>query len=348
LAITAGDKPAARGWLEKALAAGVQAPFGLLWDCGLFELIAALPDAAAGPSDLALMGDAAWMAGDADLAKRRWARSISLSSRLSWKPYANLALMSEPGGDLELSYWARLKAAFLAGPPSPLRDGALGAYAAHLARTGRDGEALAMLGRVTAAGERVSGALAVLASAVKGRGQSEGRFTSDLERLAAEYPDDQAVMGATLRALALRGMHVELAVLRDGSRRRALPIENGWYFDAVLLAARGDYAGAIAVLESARGAAGASAANASAREFALGSLFAATDETAESAEAFAASAAAARGGRERCAALKAYGRALSASGDSAAAGQAFRSAAAADPSDVEASILARGAQRKKK
>jgi tetratricopeptide (TPR) repeat protein len=339
-ALEAGDRLSARAWLEKGLAGGAEAPIELLWDCGLYELLAQRQDLYAGSEELALMGDAAWMTGDSSLARRRWERSISLSPRRSWKPYSKLALMSNDNGEAAESYWARLRAAFLSGPASPARDGALGAYAAHLARAGRDVDALAILADGS---EHGAGALAVLAATIKGRSQPEGRFASDLERLAAERSDDQEVLGAMLRALALRGMYGEVALLREGARRK-VAIENGWYYDAVVLAARGDFPGAIKVIATA-GDSGATDASASARAYALGSLFAAMDDTPKSVEAFSRAAASGHGGRERCAALKALGNVLGESGDLRRAAEAYGSAAAADPSDAEAVILARGVSR---
>jgi tetratricopeptide (TPR) repeat protein len=336
-ALEAGDKASARAWLEKGLAGGAEAPIELLWDCGLFELLAQRQDLYAGSEELALMGDAAWMTGDSSLARRRWERSISLSPRRSWKPYSKLALMSNDNGEAAASYWARLRAAFLSGPASPARDGALGAYAAQLAREGRDGDALAILADGSELG---AGALAVLASTIKGRSQPEGRFAADLERLAAERSDDPEVLGAVLRALALRGMYGEVALLREGARRK-VAIEHGWYYDAVVLAARGDFPGAVKVIEAA-GDSGAADASASAKEYALGSLFAAMGYTPKSVEAFSRAAASGHGGRERCAALKALGSVLGESGDLKGAAEAYGSAAVADPSDAEAAVLARG------
>jgi hypothetical protein len=348
-ALEAGDRPSARSWLEKGLAGGADAPRDLLWDCGLFELVALSPDLSADSEKLALMGDAAWMIGDSSLARRRWERSISLSPRRSWKPYANLALISRDGGEAAESYWARLRAAFLSGPASPARDGALGAYAAHLAREGRDGEALAMLADGF---ERGTGANAVLAATIKGRGQPEGRFAADLERLAAERPTDPEVLGVALRELALRGMFGEVALLREGARRK-VAIGYGWYYDAVVLAARGDFPGAAKLIEESgnAGAVDASAsaadASASARAYALGSLCSAMGDIPKSIEAFTRAAASGHGGRERCSAFKALGYVLGESGDFKGAAEAYGSAAAADPSDAEAAILARGVSHTK-
>jgi hypothetical protein len=341
-ALSAGDILSARAWLEKGTAGAALAPPELLWDCGLYETLAARPDLGAGAAELALMGDAAWIAGDSFLARRRWERSIALAPSLSWKPYVDLALMSGNKGEEPESYWSRMRAAFLSGSASSARDGALGAYAAYLARSGRVGEAERAL-----AGGGGSGFLAVLALTIKGRSQSEGRFAAELEGLAAERPDDSEVQGAVLRELALRGMFGEVAVLREATLRRGIPLRYGWYYDAAVLAARGDFPLAAAAIAAAPAAAGEGAegtrGQGSAGPYALGCLYAALGDAKKSAAAYSLAAAAARGATERCSALKALGRALGKSGDPSGAASAYRAAASADPKDAEAAILSRGA-----
>ena len=330
----AGDRIAARAWLEKGLAAGALAPPELLWDCGLHEALAGGSDAASGSAELALMGDAAWMAGDPVLARRRWERSISLAPRRSWKPYAKLALMA---GDSEAagSYWGRMRAAFLSGPASPERDGALESYSAYLVRGGREAEALALLrGQGPAAGGRAgSGLLKVMAVTLVDRGRPEGRFDADLEALAAELPHDGEVMGAVFRSLFIRERYGELAILREQAARNGTALRYGWYYDAAVRAARGGFKAAAAGI--------AAAGEGSCGWYALGSLRAAMGDAAKSVDAFSQAADSARGGRERCAAFKALGRALVESGDQGRAARAFASAVSADPSDAEAAILAR-------
>ena len=337
-ALATGDKPEARAWLEKGLASGIAIPPELLWDCGFFEVLSERPDISAGSGELALMGDAAWMMGDSRLARRRWERSISLSPHRSWKAYVDLALMSKNSGEAAASYWARLRAAFLASPASETRDGALGAYATHLAREGRDAEALSLLADLPP--DR-AGALAVVALTIKDRNRPEGRFAADLERLTTERPTDPEVLGAALRALSIRGMNGEVALLRAGASRRAVTIEYGWYYDAVVLTARGDFSGAVKAITLAAGDSDPVAA------FALGSLHAAMGDALKSVEDFSRSAAWSRGGRERCTAFKALGKALGDSGNLDGAAAAYKSAASADPSDSEAAILARGVSRTK-
>jgi tetratricopeptide (TPR) repeat protein len=345
ISLAAGDKVAAASWLRKGLVAGAEPSPALLWDAGLYEELASLPDGAAGAEGLATMGDAAWAVGDPDLAKRRWGSSVSLSPRRSWKPYADLALASGRETEAEASYWARLKAAFLSAPASSARDEALAAYVAYLAREGRDAEALAALkGSSPAPGGAVAGSLALMAAIIEGRALSEGRYVAELERLAAERPDDTRIMGAVLRELLARGLFEEVEVLERSAARRGLRLEYGWFFEAAVLAARGDSAAAYAAIAGAGRDAG------TAGTYALGGLLADMGKHAEAATAYSRAASAASSGRERCAAYKALGRELGDTGDARGASLAYRAAAAADPADAEAAALARGtaAERSRK
>jgi tetratricopeptide (TPR) repeat protein len=290
------------------------------------------------------MGDAAWMSGNLDLAKRRWTRSIALAPSRSWMPYANLALLSAAKSELSASYWARMKSAFLAGPPSDAREGALGAYAAQLALDGREAEALAALqgGLSSSAPSSSSGALAVLELKIRGRSIPEGRYVIELERLAAERPNDAMVMGAVLRELSIRGRYDEVALLREGAARRKLPLENGWFYEAQVLTARGDYSRAASVIRANYSSASSRAEG----SFALGSLLGAMGDHVKAAAEYSRAAAAARSAPGRCAAFKALGRELGASADSQGATKAFKAALAADPSDAEAALLARSFSKK--
>jgi tetratricopeptide (TPR) repeat protein len=330
-----GDRLSASAWLEKAVKGGASAPIELLWDCGLYAEILERPDAAPTSVELELMGDTAWKTGDIELAKRRWTRAIALGPKSSWRPYANLALLSGTEGGAAENYWLRLKSAFLSDPPSAKREEALCSFAAHLARTGQEKEALAVL-----RGGGNSGSLAVLGLAIRASKMTEEKYAIELERLAAQRPDDSEVMSAALRELARRGMYAEVVTLREGAARRKLPLKQEWFYAAATLAARGDYKAATSVLKS--GAGGSSSAEGS---FALGSLLAAMGEHGASAREYSSAAAAAHEDRDRCKALKALGRELAASGDAAGAMQAFKKASVADPSDSEAVILARGTKK---
>jgi hypothetical protein len=337
LSIAEGDLAEARYWLVKAIDEGAAAPADLMWDCGLYDELSRRGDSAAGSRELAILGDAAWKAGDSELAKARWERSIALEPRRSWKPYASLALASASGGESSASYWARLRAAFLSGPAGETRDGALAAYASELAREGRDSEALKLL-HGNEASSREAGSLLTLAAAIRGKSEPEGRLASDYARLAETMPDDPVVLGARLRLLAERGFADELAQACEAAAKRGSEPEYGWFYDAWVLAASGRYAEAADLL-SKRGsdAAGPAAA------FALGTLRAAQGLYSEAADLFDRAAEYSLAARERAAALKGKGRAMKAAGDSLGAAAAFKAAAIADPEDAEAAVMARSA-----
>ena len=338
-ALVAGDKTAGAAWLRKGMAAGASPSSTLLWDCGLYGDLAARSDAGAGSAELALMGDAAWKTGEVSTAKTRWSRSIALEPRRSWKAYANLALTSEP--EVAESYWTRIKSAFLAGPASELRDGALAVYVARLGREDRDKEALALLAG-GAIGKSREGRLAVLDLTLRGRSMPEGRFAVEFERLVALRPDDPLVVETALRSFLQRGLFGEAALLEAGAEKRALALERGWYYKAAILAARSDFKAAVAALE------GSPAAQASYEgSYALGSLYEAMGRPGDSAKAYARAGRAARGPGARAAALKSLGRELGAMGDAGGSAKAYAAAAAEDPRDPEAALLARGSSPRK-
>jgi tetratricopeptide (TPR) repeat protein len=330
--LAAGDRISASAWLGKALEGGASVPTEILWDCGQYAEIARRPDFSVDATELELMGDAAWKTGDVETAKRRWARAAAISPKSSWRPYANLAMLSGTDGSLAESYWTRLKSAFLSEPPSLLRNEALGAYAAHLARAGRVKDASAVLGD----GEE-SGRLAVLRLSILSLSMSEERYAIELERLAARRPDDAVVVDSALRELFRRGLYGEVDLLRRNAAGRKLPLEKAWFYEAATTAARGKYPSAASLIVAADG--GPSSAEGF---FALGSLHAALGDRGAAATDFACAAAMARSDRDKSAAYKAEGRELAASGDAPNAAKAYKRALAAEPSDAEAAILARG------
>jgi hypothetical protein len=338
IALASRDKSAAAAWLRKAVAKGVRPQAELLWDCGLYDELASSSDIDSNSRDLALMGDAAWLSSSRDLAKRRWERSVALAPRRSWKTYEKLALVSE--GEVGQSYWARLRSAFFSAPSSVERDGALGAYVGFLMREGRESEALAILKQSTTGSSNgaLPGKLAILELALRSSSMPEGRLASQYEALAAQRPLDPEVMGAALRTLSRRGMYGEVAVLREGAKRRGLKLEYGWYYDAEILAARGELPKALDVIKAA-GAPGAEGL------FALGSLYGALGDMTASADAYSKAAVAANG-EERCEAYKALGSSLGSSGDGEGASRAYQAALAAWPDDAEAAMLARQSERK--
>ncbi|HET7839279.1 MAG TPA: hypothetical protein VFL04_05935, partial [Rectinemataceae bacterium] len=90
LHLAEGDVQASGNSVARAMAAGLDPGAELLWDAGRYQALAArrgpLPGsgAKAGSSELALIGDASWVLGDAGSARRAWQRSVALDPRSSW------------------------------------------------------------------------------------------------------------------------------------------------------------------------------------------------------------------------------------------------------------------------
>ncbi len=334
LSMAEGDVAAAKYWVGRAMGQGARPSADLMWDCALYEELSRRPVEEAGARELAMLGDAAWKAGDHSLARERWMSSVAAEPRRSWKPYAALALSA---GDAESarSYWSRLRAAFLSGPRGESRDGALGAYAAMLGREGRDSEALALLAGAEG-DEGRGGALLALEWALRAKSEPEARVAAGYAALEERYPRSAAIVEARLRFLAERGFAEQLAQAYEAaSRRNALPAL-GWFYGAWVLTARG-MAKEAAELVARRG----SDESGPAAAFALGSLKAELGLVAEAAPLFERAASLAPAGAARAKALKAKGKALRAAGDVEGAAAAFRAAALADEGDAEAAVLAR-------
>jgi len=334
LSMAEGDIAAAKYWVGRAMESGARPSADLLWDCSLYEALSRRESGAADARELAILGDAAWKTKDSSLARERWMLSVAAEPRRSWKPYASLALSSDDE-ESSVSYWSRMRAAFLSGPKGEARDGALGAYAAMLSRSGRDAEALELLG--DAEGDEGSGgALLALRWAVRAKSEPEARIAAGYASLAELYPRSPEVLGSRLRFLAERGFAEELVQTYESAERRGTQPRHGWFYGAWILAARG-MAKEAAELVSKRG----SDESGPAAAFALGSLKADLGFAADAAAHFDRAAALASGGPARAKALKAKGRALQAAGDVAGAARAYRAAALADGSDAEAAVLAR-------
>jgi hypothetical protein len=337
-----GDKPAAEAWLEKALSGGASVPPELLWDCGLYEILANRSDAASGSAEIALMGDAAWMSGDVELAKRRWTRSIALGPKASWKPYANLALLSRPRSELKPRAIGR-GCARPSSPRHPLpREREPWLVRAHtlpargrMPRRSRYSRAAcrpspALQGKAVGLGPRYQAAVPCPKAAMRPSSSASPRCV----------PNDPMVMGAALKALSIRGMYGEVAVLREGAARRKLPLEYGWYYEAEVLAARGDYAERSAIRDRNTPSASRRAEEGA---FALGGLFAAMGDHVKSAAEYSRAPSRRRGtARPNAPPSKRSGANWARLADKARSRTGlYRDALAADPGDAEAALLAR-------
>lgn len=332
-ALANGDALAASDYARRALDSGFDPKTlstEMAWDCGLFAALAARYDGASGARELALLGDAAWRAGDPDLARLRWKRAAALDPVSSWRSLGKLALTAIDEREEAESLWERMAAA------APREPASLVAYAAELGRRGSDAKALRLL---EDAGDGAEAKL--LEYSLLARTWPEGRIVAEALRFAEERPESALALAGALRLLAERGRIAEMTILFGSRSRRGLGFEGEWWYAAAAAAARGDLGGASAALES-----GAEGEGAYPAAFALGVVKEALGDGGAAAAAFENAAEAAGSGKRRCSALKRLGRVLDASGDARAAAEAFASAAAADPTDTEAAFLKREASRR--
>lgn len=331
LARERGDAAGAATWLRRAVDAGLEPPATLMWDCGLYDALAARADTDASPGELCLMGDAAWETGDFALAQERWERAIAKDPRVSWKVYVKLGLLAGTGTELQASYFNRLRAAFVDLPAGQSEPEAVAAYAGYRARSGDSAGALKLLKPY--AQDVAAGAVEL---AIEGLGWPENRLVSEAERFAAERPSSGVALGTALRVLFERGRFADMAILYRTGLARGLDYPYRWYYGAALEACQARYAEAIRHLRSADpNDAGAEA------PFALGTLYLRQGEPAEAIASLDRARSEAIDSRTRCSILKELGRAKMANGDSLGALAAWQEAARVDPRDPEAAMLAR-------
>ena len=208
--LAAGDGFAARATLGLAALRGAAPPDELLWDAGLPALLAARSDAGAGPERLRLLADAAWLSGDAALAKARWERAISLAPKASYKPYASL-LAAEAA--------EAAKAAALASLDDASREGRGPAKA-------YDDSVAPPFSFDPSAPPPRAAAGGAGARSPEGEGgfpRSPGRASSaDYERLMRLFPDESAPKALYAAALAREGRGAEaLGLLLSGGDEAA-------------------------------------------------------------------------------------------------------------------------------
>ncbi|MGO8694215.1 MAG: tetratricopeptide repeat protein [Rectinemataceae bacterium] len=323
-------------WLERAIEGGATPDVALMWDCGLFEELAARSDAGAGPEELCIMGDAAWRIGDFAAAQERWERALALNPRVSWKAYLKLALLAGTGTELQTSYFARLHSSFVDLPQARADPEAVAAYAAFLARSGAASRALTMLEPYSQ--NEIAGALALT---IEGMSWPEDRLVSAAENFAAVRPQSGRALGFAMRILFERGRFADMAVLYRAGEARGLIYPYRWYYGAAIDAAYGRYSASAAKLEAGEGKAPASDAGPCAY-FALGTLDLRSGNAERAIDYLSKARDSASEGKSRCAVLKELGRAHLAAGDREEALASWREALRSDPRDPEAALLARG------
>jgi tetratricopeptide (TPR) repeat protein len=329
------------------------------------------------------MADASWMEGQPERAVSLWQRAIALDPAGSWRSYASLAAVSAAEGtDLPAARSAARPTADLSflGPgaaarkPDPLGPktwygamaasfptsiGARTSYAAALIRLGRKAEAGAWLELPPADGTGKGGAAVKPGSEGEKRELlerlevasalwPEGRLVTEAERLAAAYPEDGAVLEASLGVLLDRGYYDDFLVLYDTGLKRGLEYGRKPLFGAYAAMARGKADEALALLatvpaSSPPGSAESSptAGNGPGAAFARALLLEGKGDVPAAESAFSEALLSARGGHESCLIYKEMGRCAEGRGEAGKAAEAYAAAAAADPSDAEAARLSR-------
>jgi hypothetical protein len=347
LSLASGDRFAGRSWLELAIKGGALPPDELLWSAGLYAELARRDDAASTPSRLRLLGDAAYLSGDPDLARSRWLRALEAEPSGSWKTYASLAALSS--GPEEAAYLERMRAAF------PENSGALAVYAARLAREGEAAAALALLdaglaeerpkagpskapkptSAASAPSEELS--LAVRTRLVVGaRVWLEERLVAQSLGAIESRPEDGKLLSLVLGSLLERKRYEDFLALEKRVERSGKSYPEDWYYEASALLLEGRLTEASSLLAK-RGPPEAG----SPLYLAQGRVHALRREWDKAAAAYSSALASARSGGERCAALKGLGQAREGSGDAPGARLLYLAALEADPGDVEAGLLAR-------
>jgi len=373
LALSEGDRLAARSWLDRARAGGATVPPSLFWDSGQYAVLAALRDERPSARQQKLMGDAAWILGDAAGAERLWRAALTADPASSWRNYVSIAALdggtvsgnqaglfddqgdfrelgeSELGGELRLSPMhkesAQLYASMLRLFPSE-RD-ALVAYAAALARAGRKDEALDFMDRAVAGTGRpaADGAAAFLAKgsdsrtlrAWLGAGAAlwpEGRLAAEILRAIEERPEDALLLDDGLALLLSRGYYEDFLVVHERAEKAGLSYPRRLLFDAYAAMARGDLGRAREMLEGGgEGSGGAEGL------FALALLRDRAGEPAAARDILGKALAVSTDPRMRCDVLKEMARIADSQGDARAANGYYSMAYLADPSDTEAARL---------
>ena len=339
LSLASGDRFAGRSWLELAIEGGAAPPDELLWSAGLYAELARRDDGAASPGRLRLLGDAAYLSGNPDLARARWLRALEAEPAGSWRSYASLAALSS--GAASAAYYERMRAAF---PESP---GALAVYASHLAREGEARQGLSLLDAVLAGSATRAPATASSAQtdelslaqrtrlAIGARVWPEERLVAQSLGAIESRPGDGRLLSLVLESLLERKRYEDFLALEKRVEKSGKSYPEDWYYEGAALLLEGKLAEATKLFEE-RGPREAG----SPVSFALGRVHSLQRDWAAAAAAYSGALASARSGSERCAALKGLGQAREGLGDASGARDLYLAAHEADPGDIEAGLLA--------
>lgn len=365
LALSEGDRLAARSWLDRARSGGVTVPAALLWDSGQYEVLAALKDERPSARVRKLMGDAAWVLGDGGNAERLWRSSLAGDPAASWRNYVSIAALdggtvsadqsglfddqgnfreigdSELGGELRLSGRRAESAGLYASMIRlfPAERGVLVSYAAALARAGKKDSALVFLDRAagTGAASLAEDPDSRALRAWLGTGAAlwpEGRLAAEILRAVESRPGDAMLLDDGLALLFSRGYYDDFLAVHAGAEKAGLSYPRRVLFDAYAAIVGGDLASAKDILEG-----GGAGAGGSEGLFALALLRDNAGEPAAAMDILEKALAVSTNPQLRCDVLKEMARIADSEGDAGKANGYYAMAHLADPSDTEAARL---------
>lgn len=323
LRMGAGDVEGAASLLKRARSLGTELDPDLAWDVGALDSLLSDSESRGEGKALLRKADAALLLGEGDWAREYLLELILAAPRYAWKPYAALAELEEAGERRDLWY-ERMMELF------PSEEEAVRAYAAHLARTGRDGKALAELeARLKRAAWRAK--TAVLAAEIQGRLRPWEPVTTLALRVSNEFPDDAFAQRWALGRLAESERYSEAAEAYQQARARGVHPGSEWYFEALCRILEDRIPEAIAVVEKEGPAEKGWEA-----PFALGVLYARIENYRVSADRFRIAVSSAVDGEGRARALTELGKSLEAAGDRKGAREAWAAALSVRPDSAEA------------
>jgi hypothetical protein len=259
----------ARELARQAHERGAALPPGLLWDAGLFELLAYAPlepqsgDEAAEAERLELAASAAYLGALPALAAEAYAALVERYPDRSWRPYAALArleagleaiapaldekasllppdIAGEPERSVASFWYERMRMLFPGDAEAALE------YAAWLLSQARDREALALLRAITIRVPAEAVRLATLLARAE-----PARSRAIAFDLLARQPESPEALDAALALCYAGRLWPEYGALRADYAELAPRLARAWFWDGADAFAQGDYARAEAVFAQA-------------------------------------------------------------------------------------------------
>ncbi len=335
----------ARELARQAYERGVELPPGLLYDLGLFELLAygALEpggvDEAEEAERLELSASAAYLAASPALAAEAYAALAARFPERSWRPYAALArleaanppreeksslLPADIAGEPQrgvASYWYERMAALFPGNAEAAME-----YASWLLGQARDREALSLLRGITPRSPAEASRLASLMARAE-----PGRARPIALDLVARYPESPYAVDTALAICYASRLLPDYGAIRADYAGLAGLLPRAWFWDGADAFAAGDYGKAEITFSQADLALEGFRAS-----YNLGLAQLAQARDGDAATSFSTAASKAPDAAMRAAAHVWEAKAHEAGGRPDAARSAYRAAIQADPLSLEA------------